>query len=132
MSIPHRTLVMAKTCEVARNSPGAVTLAPSMARSLSSFGWLALCAVAVTACGPFAPVGATATASGARSPSGCYAPAVNGGAPEARSNAAFAFDIDRGAMVLFGGGTTQQPGGGFADTWTWDVQGWTKQNPPHG
>ncbi|HKC75908.1 MAG TPA: kelch repeat-containing protein, partial [Chloroflexota bacterium] len=100
-----------------------------MARSLSSFGWLALCAVALTACGPFAPVGATATASGARSPSGCYAPAVNGGAPQARSNAAFAFDIDRGVMVLFGGGTTQQPGGGFADTWTWDVQGWTKQDP---
>jgi hypothetical protein len=100
-----------------------------MALSISRLGWVALIAVALTACGRIAPGDANATASGARSQSGCYAPAVNGGAPQARSNAAFAFDIDRRVMVLFGGGTTQQGGGGFADTWTWDDQGWTRQDP---
>jgi hypothetical protein len=100
-----------------------------MALSISRLGWVALIAVAVTACGRLAPGDATASASSARSQSGCFAPAVNGGAPQARSNAAFAFDIDRRVMVLFGGGTTQLGGGGFADTWTWDVQGWTSHDP---
>src|SRR5712664_750480 len=100
-----------------------------MAPSISRLGWVALIAVALTACGRIAPGDATASASGARSQSGCYAPAVNVGAPPARSNAAFAFDIDRRVMVLFGGGTTQQGGAGFAETWTWDVQGWTRQDP---
>ena len=100
-----------------------------MARWISRLGWVALIAVALTACGKLVPGDATASASGARSQSGCYAPAVNGGAPPARSNAAFAFDIDRRVMVLFGGGTTQYVGGGYADTWTWDVQGWTMQDP---
>ncbi len=100
-----------------------------MAHSISRLGWVALIAVALTACGKLAPGDATASASGARSKSGCFAPAVNGGAPPARSNAAFAFDIDRRVMVLFGGGTTQQVAGSFADTWTWDVEGWTRQDP---
>jgi Kelch motif protein/galactose oxidase-like protein len=100
-----------------------------MARAITRLGWVALAAVALTACGRIAPGDATASASGARSQSGCYAAAVSGGAPQPRSNAAFAFDIDRRVMVLFGGGTTQEVGGGFADTWTWDVQGWTKQDP---
>ena len=99
-----------------------------MALSISRLGWVALIAVALTACGRIAPGDATASASGARSQAGCFAPAVNRGAPPARSNAAFAFDIDRRVMVLFGGGTAQQSGG-FADTWTWDVQGWTRQDP---
>ncbi len=102
-----------------------------MALSINRLGWVALIAVAATACGRIAPGDATASASGARSQSGCYAPAVNVGAPPARSNAAFAFDIDRRVMVLFGGGTTQQVAGSFADTWTLDVQGWTSHDPSH-
>ena len=95
-----------------------------MARSIRSLGWVALVAVALTACGKLAPGAATASASGS-----CYAPAVIAGAPLARSNAAFAFDIDKRVMVLFGGGNTQEGSGGFVDTWTWDVQGWTRQHP---
>jgi hypothetical protein len=100
-----------------------------MARSIRGLGWIALAAVALAACGRITPGDGTTSASGTRSPSGCYASAINTGAPSPRSNAAFAFDIDRRVMVLFGGGETQQVGGGFADTWTWDVQGWTRQQP---
>jgi Kelch motif/Galactose oxidase, central domain len=99
-----------------------------MARPLPVFGLVVLAAVALTACGRITPGDGTASASGARGQARCYAPAVNGGAPQTRSNALFAFDIDRRVMVLFGGETAQQPGG-FADTWTWDVQGWTRQDP---
>ena len=100
-----------------------------MALSISRLGWVALIAVALTACGRIAPGDATASASGARSQAGCFAPAVNRGAPPARSNAAFAFDIDRRVMVLFGGGPAEQVAGSFADTWTLDVHGWTSHDP---
>ncbi len=35
-----------------------------------------------------------------------------------------AFDVDRGAMVLFGGNA--KPYGAFADTWIWDGTQWTQ------
>src|SRR5215472_697823 len=115
--------------------PTAVTRGParrcprSMVRPMRGPGWVVVAAVALTACARIAPDNAAATASGSRVQTGCYASAVNAGAPPARSNSAFAFDIDRRVMVLFGGGTTQELGGGPGDTWTWDVLGWSRQDP---
>ena len=64
------------------------------------------------------------------SPRSCNAAVFDAGAPSARANAAFAFDVDRRVMVLFGGGTTNLLSG-FDDTWTWDGQAWTEQHPVH-
>src|ERR1051326_3620613 len=112
-----------------RNSRERATLPSSMARSMRGFGWLVLAGVALTACGRIAPGTAIPTASGVRVEAGCHVSAVNTGAPSPRSNAAFAFDIDHNLMVLFGGGTTQELGDGQADTWTWDITGWTRHDP---
>ena len=96
---------------------------------------MAVALVALTACGRITAQSPTAnSSSGARTQTSCDEPAFTAGAPSPRANAAFAFDIDRRVMVLFGGGTTQEVGGGFADTWTWDLGGWTQhtvaQSPP--
>lgn len=96
---------------------------------LRGLGWLAVAAVSLTGCARTAPGNAAGNASQARVQSACYASGLNMGAPSARSNAAFAFDIDRRVMVLFGGATTEKLAGAYRDTWTWDVQGWTRQDP---
>ncbi|HET7467745.1 MAG TPA: hypothetical protein VFL29_13890, partial [Candidatus Dormibacteraeota bacterium] len=96
-------------------------------RAIRGLGWVLLTLIALTACGTAGSVSTAANASGSRvsPPTGqkrCAAAAFNPGAPAARANAAFAFDIDHRVMVLFGGV-------GLADTWTWDVNGWTQHAP---
>lgn len=100
-----------------------------MARSTQTLGWTAIAVVALTACGRITAGSTTALVSSSRTQSGCYAPAITSGAPGPRANAAFAFDIDRRVMVLFGGGNGPQVGAGYTDTWTWDLSGWRQQSP---
>src|SRR5215472_2320863 len=97
-----------------------------MRHASRGYGWILLAFVALTACGTTASSSTSGAAVGGASPlpgqKGCAASTTNAGAPAPRTNAAFAFDIDRRVMVLFGGV-------GLADTWTWDVNGWTQQTP---
>lgn len=90
-------------------------------------GVLVAAILAIAACGVPPP------AAGAHSPGSqalCAAASFDASAPSARANAAFAFDVDRRVMVLFGGGTTNVLSG-LDDTWTWDGQAWTEQHPVH-
>jgi hypothetical protein len=99
-------------------------------------GVLVTAILAIAACGlPPAP-GAHSSGSeaptglAAHSPLSCAAAALDASAPSPRANAAFAFDVDRRVMVLFGGGTSNVVDG-FDDTWSWDGQAWTLQHPAH-
>lgn len=52
--------------------------------------------------------------------------------PPPREGAAFAFDKGSGRMILFGGSTTVQGGGGqpmLSDTWGYDGTDWTQLSP---
>jgi hypothetical protein len=99
-------------------------------------GVLLTAMLAIAACG--VPPAPGAHGSGSAAPTGLGAPSTlscsaapsNARAPSARANAAFAFDVDRRVMVLFGGGTSNVVDG-LDDTWTWDGQAWTQQHPAH-
>ncbi len=54
--------------------------------------------------------------------------AVQPSSPPARELAGAAFDRARGQMVIFGG-SHQDNGGAYNDTWTWNGTRWTKATP---
>lgn len=86
-----------------------------------------LLAAILAACGQAAPSAVTGSTPTQSSPS---ASASTGGAPKARSNAAWAYDAARGKFLLFGGryttGNYHEFPQALGDTWTWDGRSWTE------